>query len=107
MGRRTGRDDPVTAQARLLTIGDFSGRVGKAVEAQAGGRRVPLVVQAVQELPSAGREGGSFRLEFIGPPDSILGQGTFPFLIGRERFDIFIVPLSHGPEGVRYEAIFY
>jgi len=92
---------------RPLTIDDFSRRVGKAIEAEAGGQRVVLVVRAVQDLPSSGREGGSFRLEMTGPPNPMLGQGIFPFLIGRERFDIFIVPLSRDQSGVLYEAIFY
>jgi len=93
--------------ARELTIDDFSGRVGKALEAEAGGHRVPLILEAVQALPSSGRQGGSFRLELRGPLNLMLGQGIFPFKIGRETFAIFIVPLSHDPHGVRYEAIFY
>lgn len=93
--------------ARELTIDDFSGRVGKAVEAEAQGHRVPLVVLAVQELPSSGRQGGSFRLELRGPANPTLGQGIFPFKIGRETFGIFIVPLARDPQGVRYEAVFY
>lgn len=92
---------------RELTIDDFSRRVGKAVEAEAGGQRVSLLVEAAQDLPSSGRAGGSFRLELMGPLNPMLGQGIFPFLIGRERFAIFIVPLSRDQKGVRYEAIFY
>ncbi len=93
--------------ARELTIDDFAGRVGKGLETQAGGHKVPLVLEAVQPLPSSGRQGGSFRLELRGPLNPMLGQGTFPFKIGRETFAIFIVPLVHDPRGVRYEAIFY
>ena len=93
--------------ARELTIDDFSGRLGKALETEAGGHRVPLVLEAVQALPSSGRQGGSFRVELRGPLDLMLGQGIFPFKIGRETFGIFIVPLSRDPQGVRYEAIFY
>jgi hypothetical protein len=97
----------MTTATRELTIDDFSRRVGKTVEAQAGGQRVALVVHAVQELPSSGRQGGAFRLEFMGPLNPMLGQGMFPFLIGRERFDIFIVPVSRDQRGVCYEAVFY
>jgi len=92
---------------RPLTIDDFARRVGKTVEAEAGGQRVAMVVRAAQDLPTSGREGGSFRLEFMGPPNPMLGQGIFPFLLGGERFDIFIVPLSRDQSGVRYEAVFY
>ena len=93
--------------ARELTIDDFSSRVGKPIETEAGGHRVPLVLEAVQALPSSGRQGGSFRLELLGPLNLVLGQGVFPFEIGRETFGIFIVPLAREPNGVRYEAIFY
>lgn len=97
----------MTIATRPLTIDDFSRRIGKTVEVEASGQRVSLLVQAVQDLPASGRDGGSFRLEFIGPLNAMLSQGIFPFLIGRERFAIFIVPLGHDQNGVRYEAVFY
>jgi hypothetical protein len=97
----------MTMATRPLTFDDFSRRVGKTVEVEAGGKRVPLLVHAAQDLPSSGRDGGAFRLEFMGPANPMLGQGIFPFLIDREKFAIFIVPLSRDQRGVRYEAIFY
>jgi hypothetical protein len=92
---------------RPLTLDDFSHRVGKPIEVEAGGRRVKLLLAAAQGLPESGRQGGSFRLEFFGRPDAPLGQGGFLFLIGEERFNIFVVPLGPTPRGMRYEAIFY
>jgi len=97
----------MTIATRELTIDDFSGRVGKTVEAEAGGQRVALLVRAAQPLPASGRQGGAFRLELLGPPNPMLGQGVFPFQLGKERFAIFIVPLSSDQRGILYEAIFY
>jgi hypothetical protein len=97
----------MTIATRPLTIDDFSRRVGKTVEVEAGGQRLSLLVQAAQDLPKSGRDGGSFRLEFMGPANPMLGQGVFPFVIDREKFAIFIVPLGRDQRGVRYEAIFY
>lgn len=97
----------MTIATRELTLDDFSRRVGKTVEAQAGGHRVALMVKAAQELPASGRQGGSFRVEFTGPADPMFSQGIFPFQIGREQFAIFIVPLGRDQSGVLYEAIFY
>lgn len=91
---------------RSLTLADFTPRVGKRVEVQAGPTRVPLTLGAAQGLPDSGRAGGSFRLEFFGPLDALLGQGTFAFQLGRESFNIFIVPLGPTPNGMRYEALF-
>jgi len=93
--------------AREMTLADFSGRVGKIFQVHAAGHNVPLLLDALQELPSSGRKGGSFRLEFLGPLDPQLGQGVFPFLIGTDQFAIFIVPVAREPGGARYEAIFY
>lgn len=97
----------MTLAARELTIDDFTPRIGKTIEAEAGGGRVPLLVRAAQPLPASGRQGGSFRIELVGPPTKLLGQGTFPFSIGKERFVLFIVPIRSDVRGVLYEVIFY
>lgn len=93
--------------AREIVAGDFSGRVGKIFTVHVAGRQLPLKLDAFQELPRSTRVGGSFRLEFLGPLDPRLAQGVFPFLIGGERFDLFIVPVAAEPAAMRYEAIFY
>lgn len=93
--------------SREMTLADFSGRIGKIFNVHVAGQMVPLRLDALQELPGSKRPGGSFRLEFIGPPNPQLGQGVFPFVIGTDQYPIFIVPLGRGEYGVRYEAIFY
>ena len=93
--------------AREIVAGDFSGRVGKVFTVHVAGRQLPLKLDAYQELPRSARTGGAFRLEFLGPLDPRLAQGVFPFLIGSDRFDIFIVPVAAEPTAMRYEAIFY
>lgn len=92
---------------RDLTIGDFLPRKGRPIRVKAGNAIMQLVLAEVQELPDSGRTGGSFRLEFHGPPQPILPQATYRFDLGGEGSDIFIVPLGQTPQAVRYEAIFY
>ena len=92
---------------RPLTYADFDKHRGKPVSVQAGGGVVQLVLTEIQELPGSKRDGGAFRLEFRGPPQPLLGQGTFRFLIGGEVRDIFIVPVGTTPQHMRYEAIFF
>jgi hypothetical protein len=93
--------------SREMTLADFSGRIGKMFNVHVAGQMVPLRLDALQELPGSKREGGSFRLEFIGPLNPQLGQGIFPFLIGSDQYAIFIVPLGPREQGMRYEAVFY
>jgi hypothetical protein len=92
---------------RKMAASDFSGRVGKTFTVTAAGHQLPLVLDAYQELPSSGREGGAFRLEFVGPHNPQLGQGMFNFAIGGDSFDIFVVPIRGEAAGIRYEAVFY
>ena len=92
---------------RIITFADFSGRVGESFEVHVGDHVVPLTLDAAQELPGSSREGGSFRLEFLGPNDPMLAQGIFPFLFGTDQFDIFIVPIARDERGTRYEALFF
>ena len=92
---------------RMLTYGDFAGRVGKALPVKVEGGTVPLQLDSAQELPPSGRDGGAFRLEFIGPFQPMLAQAIYPFGIDGQRHDIFIVPIGQDQRGIRYEAIFY
>jgi uncharacterized protein DUF6916 len=91
---------------RVYTFADFSGRIGKACEIHAGGLRVPATLDSAQELPGP-RQGGAFRLEFVGPHQPMLGQGIFPFHFGAEQFELFIVPIGLDQRGARYEALFF
>ena len=48
-----------------------------------------------------------FSLYFSGPAEFLLPQATYGFTHEKMgQFDIFIVPLSRGERGCRYEAVF-
>jgi len=90
-----------------ITFADFAGRVGKTFDVPVRGHRLQVILDAAQELPGSSRTGGGFRLEFLGPADPVLAQGIFAFEIARDRYEIFIVPISRDQRGTRYEAVFY
>ena len=92
---------------RELTIDDFARKRGQAFPVEYDGGRIDLVLAHAQELPASGRQGGSFRLEFHGPAQPMLLQGTYAFLLGSGRSGIFIVPVGTTATAVRYEAIFF
>jgi hypothetical protein len=88
------------------TYDDFSRHVGKPYEVEVQGGRLPMRLEAAQELPSMGRQGGSFRLEFLGPLQPILPQAIYAVHGGGRRHEIFIVPIGQDQSGVHYEAVF-
>ena len=90
-----------------IQFSHFAGRVGQSFDVTVRGHRLMLTLDAAQELPGSPRPGGAFRLEFLGPPDPVLAQGIFPFEIGKERFEIFVVPIARDTGRTRYEALFY
>lgn len=92
---------------RAMTWDDFAGGEGRAYTISLGERAIELVLEKAYEVPSAGREGGSFRLEFRGPPAPVLEQAIYPLRQGEDGFEIFIVPVGLEPKGALYEAIFY
>lgn len=92
---------------RELKMTDFSGSVGEPFEVETGGERFAFTLDVADELPSSGREGGSFRLEFLGPSEPVLPQAIYPFERGGETFEIFVVPIAQDRRGTRYEAIFF
>jgi hypothetical protein len=92
---------------RDIGFSDFSERVGKSFAVDAGGHRLALLLGSAQVLPGSARPGGAFRLEFLGPVDPMLPQGTYPLAIDGDRFDIFIVPIGRDREGTRYDAVFF
>lgn len=89
-----------------VALNDFAGRAGESYAVPADGTDHLLVLDIVQELPDHGREGGSFRLEFVGPAQPILPQAIYRFSGKAGDFEIFVVPVASGPEGTRYEAVF-
>ena len=92
---------------RHITIADFEKRLGKTFTVEAADQQVPLVLRACQELPGSKRDGGGFRLEFAGPLNPQLGQGTFSFRIDQDHYGLFIVPIGQSERAMRYEALFY
>lgn len=91
---------------QLTTFDDFRRHIGKPYDVEVQGGRVAMTLAAAQELPSLGRQGGSFRLEFIGPLQPLLPQAVYPFNGSGQRHEIFIVPIGQEQRGIRYEAIF-
>lgn len=92
---------------RAIKIGDFENRVGKTFAVQAAGQNLPMTLRACQALPGSKREGGAFRLEFVGPLNPRLGQGIFSFHIDHDQYGIFVVPIGEGQHGMRYEAVYF
>ena len=90
-----------------LTFADFAPRLGKPFKVQAANGVIQLVLDQAQELPQSMRDGGAFRLEFLGPGQPSLAQGTYRFLVGDRPHEIFIVPIGLAGGKLRYEAIFY
>ena len=92
-----------------LTIDDFKDRVGETFTATAAdGRSLAFTltsVDALQPRPDGGRT--PFSLEFRDEAQDHVPQQTVavehPEL---GAFDLFVVPLGPGPEGMRYEAVF-
>jgi hypothetical protein len=90
-----------------MEFGHFSNRIGRSFDVAVSDHRLALVLEAAQSLPGSPRPGGAFRLEFVGPPDPVLAQGIFPFVIDGERFEIFVVTIAHDSRRTRYEAVFF
>ncbi len=92
---------------RALTWNDFANATGAVYRVGVDGQDVELTLNVAAEIASAGRDGGSFRLEFVGPAAPILPQAIYPFRGDGEDFEIFIVPVGRDGQGTHYEAIFY
>jgi hypothetical protein len=89
-----------------LVLSDFE--AGTVYDVIAGETVYPLALDKALALSDSGREGGSFRLEFVGPGEPVLPQATYRFRSdGAAGHEIFIVPVGRDAKGVRYEAVFY
>jgi hypothetical protein len=86
---------------------DFDAAVGATFEIELADRSLPVVLERLVSLPGSPREGGAFRIEWRGPAEPILPQSIYRFRRGVDAWDMFIVPVSGGPEGALYEAIFF
>lgn len=91
---------------RVVQRADFDDAVGTVYSISAQEGECALTLTAAESLGADGREGGSFRLEFRGPVDPVLPQGTYEFAADGEALDIFVVPIARDDRGTVYEAIF-
>jgi hypothetical protein len=80
---------------------------GTVYDVAAGDAAYPLALDKSQALSDSGRDGGSFRLEFLGPAEPVLPQAIYRFGKDETAHDIFIVPVAREAGGIRYEAVFY
>jgi hypothetical protein len=104
--RKPSRKAPILER---LTIDDFTDRIGETFNATgADGRTLTLALTSVDAL--SGPEGGDrtpFSLEFRDAAHDHVPQQTMAVEHSElGAFDLFVVPLGPGSEGVRYEAIF-
>jgi hypothetical protein len=87
-----------------LAWSDVSARVGQSFAVEGG---PALTLAAATPIEGAVRDGGGFRLDFVGPLHSQLEQGTYRFILDDVPVDIFIVPIARDSVAVRYEAVFF
>ncbi len=91
----------------LLTIQDFAAWVGRDCRVTAGEVEIEMKLLAVEPVAGSSREGGGFRLEFLGPYEPVLPQATMEVAGPDAAYDIFMVPNARTADGTRYEAIFF
>lgn len=93
-----------------FTCASFTPLVSETFRLDAGaGGPVDLVLTAAEPLPESSTGGGRapFSLIFLGPPDVVLPQHTYPVqhpTLG--GFDLFLVPIGADAGGVQYQAVF-
>lgn len=93
----------------VLTLDHFSALVGATFTIPHTNGALALELAEAQPLPQSMREGGGFRLMFLGHADVSLAQGTYAFgHNGGIVHEIFVVPIGPASDGrLRYEAIFF
>lgn len=93
----------------VLTLGDFVELVNSPMAVRHSGGTTVLELAEAQPLAQSLREGGGFRLMFVGPHETPLSQGTYEFQATEGvSHEIFVVPI--GPDREQrlcYEAIFF
>lgn len=91
----------------MLKLDQFSTSLGEIFELSAGGGMVPLRLEKAEPLSWSNARGDhGFRLEWSGPLDQPLAQGTYAVRLGERDLEIFIVPIAKRENDMRYEAIF-
>ncbi|MEA3041631.1 MAG: hypothetical protein QOC65_1120 [Sphingomonadales bacterium] len=88
-----------------LTRDDFT--VGDRFDMEVGDTSCPVELIDASPLIDSGREGGAFRLEFLGPCEPAFQQGTFLFRRNGEALEIFVTAIGRDQSGTRYEAVFF
>ena len=93
-----------------LTEREFSKHLNSKFNLNLDGRQVQLELSEVKAyLPQEHEQQGLERFSafFDGPGDAFLPQATYQLAHDRMgKLDIFLVPLSGGQQGYRYEAVF-
>lgn len=92
---------------RVLTLADFTPYLRKPMKVKAANGGLDLMLVEAVPIPGSQRQGGGFRLEFHGPLERPLGQGTYRVLVGSQGEEIFFVPLGPREDKMRYEALFF
>jgi len=97
-----------------LRFEDFAGLVKATFAVESGPgvtHQLELADATPRRLTPSGRPGGlsyeQFTLVWLGPADRLLPQRMYWFenpTLG--RFELFIVPVGHDANGIRYEAQF-
>lgn len=97
-----------------FSVETFADRIGEQFTISVAVGRIDLELIAAAALtPSSNRAVQSsddrlpFSIEFKGPGEPVLPQGTYRFehpALG--IFEIFVVPIGRGQTGVCYEAVF-
>lgn len=97
------------ADLATLTIETFSGHVGEAFRLTAGDGGVDVVLAEAQSLgpPPAPEVRAPFSLVFAGPAQPIVPQGIYRLEHSEmPAVELFVVPVTPGADGPRYQAIF-
>lgn len=99
----SGQEDSV-----VLGLDDFAPLVGATFIADFGAEgTVELILEEATEQPTGNDHDIAFSLVFCGPLGSAFDQGLVPLThdaIGTH--DTFLVPISEGASGRRYQAIY-
>lgn len=85
---------------------DFTALVGESFVVAGTDPALALTLTAVRPIANAPRDGGGFALDWIGPGDPVIPQGTLALRHGGEEHVLFVVAVASGAEGAAYEAIF-
>lgn len=92
----------------MLTQAQWVALIGQSFEIAFDGPPIIVRLAIVRSTDSSlNPSHEAFALEFSGPLDPLLPQGTYTFTHPEfGQFEVFIVPVARAKEGVTYEAVF-